>query len=315
MQAESGTRQYIQQIARNNFSSLIDTWHASGAAEKARQCAELAVRQGIWGDPLQRDRDHVAGLTARPWHDPAQFWFVAFLEENFPQIQEEIRAALENVAGPVRPTIEDDWLVDTGSWQQAYLFREGQWQEEVCAHLPVTRAILTQVPELTTFSPGVILISRLTPGTHIAPHCGSTNAVLRVHLPILAPPRAWIRVADHTTTWQEGKCVVFDDSFEHEVRHEGDADRVVLILDMAHPDLDQAHRERLLTNRPSPHDRIAAFMREKGIEQVTVQNGQVVFRPNAETRALVFQYMRAAGVAGIEVDGDRVEWLPGPETE
>ena len=38
--------------------------------------------------------------------------------------------------------------------------------------------------------------------------------------------------------WAEGRCLIFDDSFEHEVWHEGDSDRVVLICDLWHPDLD-----------------------------------------------------------------------------
>jgi hypothetical protein len=39
------------------------------------------------------------------------------------------------------------------------------------------------------------------------------------------------------TTWQTGKCLAFDDSFVHEVWNEGDRDRVVLVVDVWHPDL------------------------------------------------------------------------------
>ena len=39
-------------------------------------------------------------------------------------------------------------------------------------------------------------------------------------------------------TWKEGECLVFDDSFEHEVWHDGKGDRIVLICDMWHPELD-----------------------------------------------------------------------------
>lgn len=28
-----------------------------------------------------------------------------------------------------------------------------------------------------------------------------------------------MRVGDETRAWQEGQCTVFDDTFEHEVRH------------------------------------------------------------------------------------------------
>jgi hypothetical protein len=91
-----------------------------------------------------------------------------------------------------------------------------------------------------------------------------------------------------------GRCLVFDDSFEHEVGHDGATERVVLILDMAHPDLDQTHRQRLLDNRPGPEERIVAFMREHGLAGVTVQDGEVVFTPDATTGRLVARYLDRA---------------------
>ena len=38
--------------------------------------------------------------------------------------------------------------------------------------------------------------------------------------------------------WKQGECLVFDDSFEHEVFHDGNADRIVLICDCWHPQVD-----------------------------------------------------------------------------
>lgn len=38
-------------------------------------------------------------------------------------------------------------------------------------------------------------------------------------------------------TLTEGKCIVFDDSFEHEAVNNSDQPRVVLIVDIWHPDL------------------------------------------------------------------------------
>jgi aspartyl/asparaginyl beta-hydroxylase (cupin superfamily) len=37
--------------------------------------------------------------------------------------------------------------------------------------------------------------------------------------------------------WQEGEVLLFDDSFEHEVFHDGVGPRVVLIVDVWHPQL------------------------------------------------------------------------------
>lgn len=306
---QQGSQRYLAQVARNNYSSLVDTLNSGGRPEQARQCAELAVRQGVWDHPLQRDRDHLPGLRAQPLHDPSQFWFVGYLQERFPEIQAEIQGVLARAEHPVRETIQDHWLLQSGTWQQAYLFREGSWKEDVCAHFPVTRSVLAEIPEVTTFSPGVIMVSRLSPGTHITPHCGSTNAVLRVHLGITVPDGCRIRVADRTVRWQEGHCLVFDDSFEHEVWHEGSSDRVVLIFDMAHPDLDDAHRQRLLDNSPTPEERIVAFMRDRNLAGISIRDGEIVFTPNPAMHALVTRYMDATGVRGAQLTGDEFHWL------
>ena len=46
-----------------------------------------------------------------------------------------------------------------------------------------------------------------------------------------------IRVGDEVRTWVEGRCLLFDDSFEHEVWNDADEERLVLIVDVWHPDL------------------------------------------------------------------------------
>ena len=46
-------------------------------------------------------------------------------------------------------------------------------------------------------------------------------------------------------TWQEGKFIVFDDSFEHEVWHKGTELRLVLIVDFWHPELPSHERRSL----------------------------------------------------------------------
>ena len=78
----------------------------------------------------------------------------------------------------------------------------------------------------------------MQPGVHVWPHCGPTNCRLRAHLGLVVPTVGpLIRVGDDVRTWKEGEFIVFDDSFEHEVWHNGSSLRLVLIVDMWHPDL------------------------------------------------------------------------------
>ena len=87
-------------------------------------------------------------------------------------------------------------------------------------------------------------------GTHLKAHVGPTNVRLRVHLGIDIPSSGWrIRVGDETRTWEQGKCLVFDDSFVHEVWHDGDPNeppRVVLICDVWHPAIPPTKRGRIV---------------------------------------------------------------------
>ena len=102
----------------------------------------------------------------------------------------------------------------------------------------MTASVLERIPEAVGCAMsggGESLFSCLAPGTHLRAHCGSTNARLTCHLGLLVPGGATIRCGTEAREWAEGECIVFDDSFEHEVWHEGSADRVVLLINFWHP--------------------------------------------------------------------------------
>ena len=62
---------------------------------------------------------------------------------------------------------------------------------------------------------------------------------MRVHLPLLVPSGGdcGLRVAGESRRWERGKCLIFDDAFEHEAWNDTDADRVVLLFDTWHWEL------------------------------------------------------------------------------
>ena len=102
---------------------------------------------------------------------------------------------------------------------------------------------------------GSVEFSILDEGTHIKPHCGPSNHKWRFHLGVIVPSGGTtsIRVGDPEALdsrrpWEEGKVIMFDDSYEHEVFHEGlgQGPRVVLIVDVWHPEVvDEAGREQV----------------------------------------------------------------------
>ncbi len=90
------------------------------------------------------------------------------------------------------------------------------------------------------------------------PHYGPTNKKLRCFLPLFVPETittncdssdtepshstaigsSWLQVDGQRIFLRNGECFVFDDSFYHEAGNEHQtAPRIVLILDIWHPDL------------------------------------------------------------------------------
>ncbi|XP_056290758.1 aspartyl/asparaginyl beta-hydroxylase-like [Pseudoliparis swirei] len=86
----------------------------------------------------------------------------------------------------------------------------------------------------------------MQPGTHVWPHTGPTNCRLRIHLGLVVPPEGCrIRVTNQTRRWEEGRVLVFDDSFEHEVWQDASSFRLILIVDVWHPELTAPQRQGL----------------------------------------------------------------------
>jgi len=106
--------------------------------------------------------------------------------------------------------------------------------EENCQKCPKTVELIEKyVPRQYQHA----FFSAVTPGTHIIKHNGPTNKKLRLHFPLLGVDKSRLRVGEETKFQEAGKCYIFDDSFEHEAWHDGNETRVILIVDLWHPDL------------------------------------------------------------------------------
>jgi len=78
---------------------------------------------------------------------------------------------------------------------------------------------------------------------------------------LIVPEACAIRVGGVEHAWQEGQCVTFDDTFEHEAWNRSGRTRVVLIVDNWNPHLTPVEREatrRLI-------EAIGDFNRECGV--------------------------------------------------
>ncbi|MEU6189627.1 aspartyl/asparaginyl beta-hydroxylase domain-containing protein [Nocardia sp. NPDC047038] len=291
-----------QQAVRAHYSALISAMQEHGDHEAAGELADLAVRQGIWRDVEQRPVHYLPELDPHPVFDPSRFWFTAYLEEHAERISAEVDAVTAAGSAGFLPVEEP--LLERGRWEQVVFYEAGVRFDEVCARFPVTADIVAGIPEATSGA-GVVTLSWLYPGAHIVPHCGGSNARLRVHLGVRVPQGPRLRVGGQYLTWRRGRCLVFDDSFEHEVWHDGVEPRVVLLLDVPHPELDPAVHRRLSAGSQTVADRMAAYMRELGIDRVrmadTSESGDITLFPDRGAARLVRRYLRELRTTAVEL--------------
>jgi ornithine lipid ester-linked acyl 2-hydroxylase len=151
----------------------------------------------------------------------SQFPFVTTLETHWSQIRQELEQLQQSHFMPWPETA----LYNSG-WDVFGLYAFGRKLASNCQLCPATTELIEQVPGMITAG-----FSCLAPGTHIAPHIGYTNTVLRCHLGLIVPVGCALRVGTETRPWQEGKCFIFDDTVEHEAWHHGSSPRIVLLLD------------------------------------------------------------------------------------
>lgn len=215
----------------------------------------------IPADPLQRPTLLAyPELETKPVWDSARFEWAAGVEAAYPRIRSELEHVLRQRRG--FQTVWDK-TTELGEWAAMWLYLYEKPYPENTALCPETAGILSGIPRRT----GWACFSAMKPGTHVKPHCGTTNAKLRCHLPLRVPEGCRMRVGSEVRHWAEGRLLVFDDSFEHEVWTAGDGARVVLVFDVYHPDL---HLEEmvLLETIHKKHDLAGAVDHgSKGVER------------------------------------------------
>ena len=196
---------------------------------------------------------HYPGLPEREFHDRASFAWLAGLEAATDAIAADFARVAAAEHAQLIPYIQypDDvplrqWkeLNHNPAWTAIHLWRNGRHIDANARHCEATMAAVADLPmpDIAGCSPNA-MFSLLAPGAHIPPHTGVANTRLVCHLPLIVPDGCWFRVGAETRPWRRGEAWIFDDTIEHEARNEGDALRVILIVDIWHPGLGPAERE------------------------------------------------------------------------
>ena len=171
----------------------------------------------------------------RPVHDASLFPWIAELEANWGVIRAELEALLakRDAIPPLASLSPDHRRIAPGQWKSFFLHGYGYRVDDNCRRCPRTAALVARIPGLNS-----AFFSILDPGAHIPRHRGVTKAILTAHLGLVVPEpgeACRMRLAEETLHWQEGRTLVFDDTFHHEVWNDTGGLRAVLLIQFRRP--------------------------------------------------------------------------------
>ena len=169
---------------------------------------------------------------------PETFPRLADLEREWTTIQGELLEVLdlrEHI--PALSEIETGQMRIAGEhgWHTFFLHGFGEESRVGCQVCPQTARLLSGVPGLLS-----AFFSILEPGKEIPEHRGVYRGFLRGHLGLVVPTgpgEATLRFPEENvdTQWQQGRTVIFDDWYPHDVANTLEETRVVLLFDFERP--------------------------------------------------------------------------------
>ena len=253
------------QISNDVYVEWVQTCEDMQDMEGAREAAKHSFSHsfgGLWSSEWQRPGQSYKLFVSRKenrlssnaiWPS-SSFDFTEILENNWRMIYGEATSILKgNKTHAVgwHGDTEDHKIVE-GNWEEVVLFGRNSEPHLAPQTVSLLQQHCTDAVEMAEVGGGEIIFSFLGPDTHIKAHCAATDHRLTAHLGLKIPcpeeeGKCEIRVGETWFHWQDGKVLVFDDSYEHEIRNATRHLRVILLLRFPHPDIRSMAELRLIT--------------------------------------------------------------------
>ena len=158
----------------------------------------------------------------------------SILEDNWRDIQKEILGVIDS--GRVLPKFHEvddgqEYISDSDglSWSLLNLMVYNMWHKKNAKLCPKTKSLLKKMKRVKG-----VCFSVLAPGKHIPAHKGPYKGIMRYQLALKVPKDGECKIFVDSVPyfWTEGKSVLFDDTYTHEVVNNTSEHRVALLLDI-----------------------------------------------------------------------------------
>ena len=175
-------------------------------------------------------------LGNKVFFDNEDFPITKVLEDKYPIIKGEFEKMQDrlNDFAPFQEISPDQIYISNDDKWKMFFLKAGKIRfERNCQEFPETMKIIESEKNLIS-----AYFSVIGPRKMLMPHEGPWCGILRIHLGLQIPTEGkgcTLVVNQQEYRWEEGKAVVFDDTYEHIAVNMTDRNRIVLFLDYMRP--------------------------------------------------------------------------------
>ena len=175
----------------------------------------------LWGD--------------KKFFDPSSTPLSSELEENYSLILDETKKIMERYDdfAPFQDISPDQTYISSDDkWRMFFLKGAGMTFKKNASNFPALMSVLNKDRRVVS-----AYLSVLGPEKALNPHEGPWAGGLRMHMGLIIPDpeKCHINVEGDKYHWQNGRVVLFDDTYNHYAVNETDELRVILFIDYMRP--------------------------------------------------------------------------------
>lgn len=250
------------------FLELGDALNRLNRKEEAKHVYNKAVDSGLLQSPWQHNIVTVPGLSNRVWWTKEQLseqnqGLLTELENYWFNVREELEKVLADEGlGALLIQMDDTDHLESGGVEKLHLFVDGKKDHQTCDYLPSTCRMIENIPDVKC-KQCQAQIYVIQPNTLLSSFISPSNARIRADLGLSLARDDLILVRGERRSWQLGRFLLYDPSFDREWVIGGDEEedeeltnnirsvslpgnrRALLSLELWHPELSDEQKQSL----------------------------------------------------------------------
>lgn len=199
--------------------------------------------------PLQKNAKFIMpGIISKPWHNIHDYPEIAQSVEELKKLYPIIKSEINAIVAKQEKVIESyaHHQLNLPSWKAFYLYKDETPVISNFRFTPITASFLQNTLSNLLCPLGEMHFSILEDGLKIPAHTDLWNFSLNLHFAVDVPASYNIQVGGERKKVKEGRCLLFDYSYENESWSNSKQNCIFLEMDIWNPEITEPEKAALV---------------------------------------------------------------------